>query len=53
MTADAEEFEQLLIGSSSERLPQAVRKLLSEAMLAFDAEKARLDSAAAAERRKE
>ena len=53
VTADAEEFEQLLIGSSSERLPQAVRKLLSEAMLAFDAEKARLDSAAAAERRKE
>ena len=51
VSADAEHFEQLLLGSSSTCLP-AVRKLLSDAMLAFDDEKSRLDRLAAEEKTK-
>ena len=50
--ADAEQFEQLLLGSSSTRLPPVVRKLISDAMLAFDDEKARLDQLASEEQLK-
>lgn len=52
VSASAEQFEELLLGSQSDRLPQSVRKLLSEAMLAFDDEKARLDQLAADEKLK-
>ena len=48
--ADPEQFEQLLLGSSSTRLPVTIRKQLSDAMLAFDAEKARLDRLACQEK---